>query len=162
MQMNLRLKESMIMKIVTRSAEERDIDRVYEIELESFTTPWSYESIKIEIIDNPLSIYRLISVDDIVVGFGGFWIIGDEAHITNIAIKSEFRGLGYSKILMEDIINFCKNNKINSITLEVREGNIQAINLYEFFGFKVEGIRKGYYEDTHEDALIMWKYFDEN
>ena len=85
------------------------------------------------------------------------WLIMDEIHITNIAIDPPFRGKGYSKALMEALINFGQGNGYHHMTLEVRVSNHVAIALYEKIGFTSVGKRPKYYIDTGEDALVMWK-----
>jgi len=95
--------------------------------------------------------------DDVIVGFGGTWIIIDESHITNIAVHPSFRGLGIGELILKSLIDLGKPHFISSMTLEVRASNVVAISLYNKFGFKEEGRRKRYYEDNGEDALILWK-----
>jgi ribosomal-protein-alanine N-acetyltransferase len=84
------------------------------------------------------------------------WVIIDEAHITNLAVHPEYRGKGIGRMLLKGMIDYGIKNGIESFTLEVRESNLIAINLYSQLGFKKAGIRKGYYSDTNENALIMW------
>ncbi len=85
------------------------------------------------------------------------WLIIDECHITNIAVHPYYRRLGIGNILMNEIIEICKKYNITGITLEVRESNTAAKSLYYKYGFKDSGIRKGYYADNNENALLMWK-----
>ena len=80
----------------------------------------------------------------------------DEGHITNVAVRPEFRRKGFARKLLQDLIDHARTSGIKSLTLEVRVSNLPAIRLYESFGFKVEGRRKQYYADNREDALIMW------
>lgn len=134
-----------------------DIDRVYEIEVESFQTPWSRESIEKEVIENTLAEYFVLTLDQSVIGYGGMWLIMDELHITNVAVTPKFRGKGYSSVLIQALIDFGKEKKFKHMTLEVRTGNQVAISLYEKFGFVGVGKRPKYYVDTGEDALVMWK-----
>ena len=94
--------------------------------------------------------------NEIVVGYAGMWKIQDEGHITNIAVHPEFRGVHIGKALMSQLINEARSLGVNSMTLEVRKSNIIARNLYESFGFKEAGVRKGYYADNKEDAIVMW------
>ena len=149
------------MEIVTRSMEVRDLDQIMKIELESFTTPWSKESFKLEITGNKLAKYIIVEIDGQVVGYGGIWLILDEGHITNIAVGSDYRGLGVGNKIIEALILYCKENEIRNMTLEVRESNIVAQNLYKKYGFLDCGIRPNYYADDHEDAVIMWKTIEE-
>nr|WP_048569209.1 ribosomal protein S18-alanine N-acetyltransferase [Clostridium cylindrosporum] len=135
-----------------------DIDDVVEIEALSFTTPWSKNAFNLELTNNKNALYRVIKVHDKVIAYGGMWILFDEAHITNIAVHPEYRGAGFGNIIMKDMIEVCKGAKMSAMTLEVRVSNTPAINLYKKFGFVSVATRKGYYQDTGEDALIMWNY----
>lgn len=149
------------MDIITRSMEEKDLDQIMIIEVESFTTPWTKESFKLEITDNTLANYFVAEIDNKVVGYGGIWRILDEGHITNIAVGKDFRGLGVGNKIVERLIIYCKENEIKNMTLEVRESNTIAQNLYTKYGFLDCGIRPNYYADDHEDAVIMWKTIEE-
>ena len=91
-----------------------------------------------------------------VIGYGGFWIVFDEAHITNIAIKSDFRGHRLGHLLMETMQQIARLKGAERMTLEVRVSNTNALKLYHRLNFKEEGVRKRYYSDNNEDALIMW------
>lgn len=143
--------------MIIREMTIEDIDQVIEIEKESFSTPWSRDAFINEIRDNVLAIYVVVEVDGKVVGYGGFWRILDEAHITNIAVKKECRGKGVGDVIIIGIIDYCEKNNIPNITLEVRESNISAQNLYRKHKFSSYGVRPGYYTDNGEDAVIMWR-----
>ena len=80
----------------------------------------------------------------------------DEGHITNVAVHSDYRGQKIGDKLIKALVKICKDNNIISMTLEVRVSNIVAQNLYKKYGFKLAGIRKEYYSDNKEDAMIMW------
>lgn len=129
---------------------------VQEISSLSFPISWSLESIEKE-LTNKFARYVILKNNDKVIGFGGMWVIFEEAHITNIALHPECRRMGYSHIILDSLEAICKKEGVTAMTLEVRASNIAAQKLYEHHGFKVEGIRKGYYEDNKEDGLIMWK-----
>lgn len=137
----------------------KDIDEILNINRLSFKTPWSRESLIKELDDNSFARYVVAKKDGLVLGYGGLWIIVDEAHVTNIAVHPEYRGIGIGNMLMDAMIDICRLELVVGITLEVRASNVAAQNLYKKFGFVQEGIRKGYYEDNHEDALILWKHF---
>ncbi len=137
----------------------KDIDEILNISRLSFKTPWSRESLIKELTDNSFARYVVAKKDGLILGYGGLWIIVDEAHVTNIAVHPEYRGTGIGNMLMDAMIDICKLELVIGITLEVRASNIAAKNLYKKFGFVQEGMRKGYYEDNNEDALILWKYF---
>ena len=96
-------------------------------------------------------------VNNKVVGFAGLWAICNEGHITNIAVHPNYRGQGIGSKLVESLIENSSSWYINSLTLEVRASNKIAQNLYKKYGFKEEGMRKHYYQDNNEDAIIMWK-----
>ncbi|EQB86648.1 ribosomal-protein-alanine N-acetyltransferase [Clostridium punense] len=134
---------------------EDNIVEVEAISKLSFPIPWSLDSLKKE-LENKYANYIVLKLGDKVVGFGGMWIIFDEAHITNIAVHPDYRGHGLGDILVENLLIICRQKKLVGITLEVRRSNIPAITLYEKHGFIVEGIRKQYYEDNKEDAYVMW------
>lgn len=129
---------------------------VQEISSLSFPIPWSLQSIEKE-LTNKFARYVTLKLLDKVIGFGGMWVIFEEAHITNIAIHPDYRQMGYSHIILDSLESMCKSEGVTAMTLEVRASNIAAQKLYEHHGFKVEGVRKGYYEDNREDGLIMWK-----
>lgn len=138
---------------------EKDVDEVLNISNLSLKESWSKESLLKE-ITNPLAKYFLVKDNnEKILGFAGVWIIVDEGHITNVAIHPNFREQGVGTYLMTSLIEGCKTQKCNSITLEVRESNIAALKLYEKLGFKAAGKRKRYYSDNNEDAIIMWLNF---
>jgi ribosomal-protein-alanine N-acetyltransferase len=137
--------------------DERHVNEVLYISTLSFLTPWTRDSIEKE-LDNTFARYVVAKKDDVVIGFGGIWLILDEGHITNIAVHPEFRGIGAGDMIVEALIEVCKLEGINSMTLEVRASNATAQKLYKKHGFIEEGVRKNYYTDTKEDAVIMWRY----
>lgn len=136
--------------------DENDIDDVLEISNLSFSSPWHRSSYEQE-LSNSLARYFVAKIDDKVIGFVGTWIIVDESHITNVAVHPDYRGHGIASKLIESLIDYCDEQKCTAYTLEVRAGNKAAISLYEKYGFKVDGIRKEYYQDNKEDALLMWR-----
>jgi len=133
-----------------------DVDEIVQIDQASFTAPWSKEAFIQELTMNPYAIYIGMEIEGRLVGYGGVWVIIDEAHITNIAVLPGFRGMKLGEKLMTKLLEtiFVKGGK--TVTLEVRVSNYVAQNLYRKFGFQNGGIRKGYYSDNHEDALVMW------
>ena len=134
------------------------VDSVLKIDALSFPTPWSRESFEREIEVNKFARYVVAKKDGVVIGYAGMWLILDEGHITNIAVHPEHRGIGTGNLLLEALIEMCRIESITSLTLEVRKSNLVAQNLYKKYGFLEQGIRKGYYGDNKEDAVIMWKY----
>lgn len=146
------------MKIIYKFMDEGSVNDIFNISKECFSTPWSIESIKAE-LTNPLAKY-IIALDEennAVVGFVGAWIIVGEASITNIAVTSNYRNKGIANYLIKSLIKTCLDLNCYLINLEVRASNIKAQNLYKKNGFLVDGLRKGYYEDNKEDAILMTK-----
>lgn len=133
------------------------LDQVLEIEKASFPTPWSRDAFRGEILQNDFAHYIVAVYDSAVIGYGGMWIILDEAHITNVAVRPDLRGRSIGKVLMMEIIRQAVMKGANSMTLEVRPSNKAARKLYHGLGFIERGLRKRYYSDTNEDAIIMWK-----
>jgi len=144
--------------VVIKETALNHIDDIMMVERLSFTIPWSRESFIHELKDNKFSRYISALVNGKVVGYAGMWIIFDEGHITNIAVHPEFRKNGIGSRLLEKLIDISQENGVEKLTLEVRRSNTAAKNLYYKYGFKEEGIRKCYYADNGEDAIIMWKY----
>jgi ribosomal-protein-alanine N-acetyltransferase len=134
------------------------IDDIMIVEKLSFKIPWTRESILEEIKNNKLARYLSVKVNGRVVGYAGMWCVCNEGHITNIAVHPEFRSAGLGTRLIESLIDTAKREGISSLTLEVRKSNIIAQNLYRKFGFEECGIRRSYYADNGEDAIIMWKH----
>ena len=136
--------------------EKSDVDEVFEIEkLVHPNHHWSKDAFYNELA-NKLSVYYCAKIEEKITGYIGIWKIIDEAHITTLAVHPEFFRLNIAKALMCAIIQECYKSMIKYITLEVRESNTAAINLYEKFSFDSIGIRKKYYQDNGENALIMF------
>jgi len=133
-----------------------DIDSVMEVEENSFTLPWPRQAFVNELRNNKFAHYLAARVDGRVIAYGGMWFILDEAHITNIAVHPDFREKGIGTSLLKRMIGYGISKGIEKFTLEVRASNQKAINLYRKEGFTECGVRKRYYSDTNEDALIMW------
>lgn len=134
-----------------------DLDNVISIEAASYGEHhWSKESFFNELSNELARYYCAFDCDGNLMGYAGTWQILEEAHITNIAVSPDYRRKKVGEALLTTIINDCRNNGIKYITLEVRVSNTPAINLYEKYGFKSLGTRKGYYQNNNEDALIMW------
>lgn len=141
---------------IIREASIEDIDFIYEIEKNSFQTPWSKESFENELNNNKFAYYYVLELEHKIVGYAGMWVILDEAHITNIAIIPFARGKKLGEILLRYLMEMAKSVGADKMTLEVRASNYIAQGLYNKLNFKKAGIRKNYYADTVEDAVIMW------
>ena len=143
----------MEIEIVTMNASH--VDSVWEIEKALIASPWSKESIdKLTTTDNAVA--KVATIDGKVVGYYSFYQILDEADVNNIAVDSAWQNKGIGSALMLDMIDECKQRDISAITLEVGANNVVAQRLYGKWGFRQEGLRKKYYNNT-EDAIIMWR-----
>lgn len=155
-----------------------DVPEVMEIEHESFPLPWPSSAYRYELLENKLSHYlvsRLVGPlagqegalwaylkhslgegkDSIVIGYGGFWLLYDEVHISTLAVKSEWRRLGIGELLLLAMLGRALELKAELATLEVRVSNVSAQNLYHKYQFQMVGLRRRYYSDNNEDAFIM-------
>jgi ribosomal-protein-alanine N-acetyltransferase len=133
-----------------------DIEQICEIEQESFTMPWSAAAFYNELTHNQFAHYMVVERDGRVIGYGGMWNVLDEAHVTNIAVRAAYRGQGIGERIMRELMHAAVYLGSRKMTLEVRVSNAVAQNLYTKLGFRAAGLRKGYYSDNQEDALIMW------
>ncbi len=138
-----------------------DLDEVLAIETASFATPWTAEMF-LEEIRNARSRPLVFRQGTRLVGYLCFWEVLDEAHLLNVCVHPEFRGLGYGKHILAHLEQTCRHDAIKCIILEVGRRNRVARNLYQQHGFRTVGFRKGYYQDIKDDALIMEKLLDEN
>jgi ribosomal-protein-alanine N-acetyltransferase len=133
------------------------VDEVVSIDRLSNSAPWSDVSFSRE-LDNPQAHYFVSIHEREVTGFAGFWTLVDEAHVTTIAVSPEHRGKGIGRALMRSLLTTAAALGMSCATLEVRVSNERAIKLYESLGFQHSGVRKNYYPDNREDAVIMWRY----
>jgi ribosomal-protein-alanine N-acetyltransferase len=139
-----------------RSMRYEDIPHVCEIEQEAFTTPWTSGAFHNELTNNQFAHYMILDINGEVAGYGGMWLIMDEAHVTNIAIRDTYRGQKLGKRLLQELMRTASFLGAKRMTLEVRASNHIAQSLYDKLGFASAGIRRGYYTDNREDAIIMW------
>ncbi len=137
----------------------QDLDEVMIIELESFTLPWSRESYEAE-LQNQYASYFVCDYAGEVAAFAGMWTVYEEAHITNVAVGQKFRNLGMGRNLMLEEERQARAKRAERILLEVRPSNSAALAMYQSLGFVPTSIRKQYYSNNQEDALIMTKYLD--
>lgn len=135
------------------------LNQVLAIETRSFPIPWSHRAFMFEVTENDFAFYIVALVDEKVVGYAGMWIVLDEAHITNVAVHPELKGRGVGRALMTELLGRAVVLGAVRITLEVRVSNQVARSLYKSLGFAEKGLRKKYYSDNNEDAIIMWLYF---
>jgi [ribosomal protein S18]-alanine N-acetyltransferase len=135
-------------------AEEHLAD-VVAIEKASQSAPWSEHSFRNE-VDHKDGLFLVALLEGKVVGFAGAWVLVDEAHVTNVAVDPERRRAGIGRRLVSALLEGCREKGATCATLEVRAGNAPAIALYGSFGFVRAGVRKRYYPDNREDAVVMW------
>ena len=140
---------------VIRFMRMRDVDAVAGIEEATFAKPWSRESFRQELTRNAVARYLVAEEDGEILGYAGAWVILDESHITNIAVREDARGRGLGKRLTAELLQILSNLGASYATLEVRVSNLRAQNLYKSLGFVSVGKRKRYYEDNNEDAFLM-------
>lgn len=134
-----------------------DVPVVYAIELATFPTPWTLDSFYYEVYENQYAHYVLaIDEEDHIIGFCGMWMVVDAAQITNVAVIESARGRGIGEGLMREAMRIAQQNEMEIMSLEVRVTNTVAQNLYRKLDFQDGGLRKGYYTDNGEDALVMW------
>lgn len=143
-------------RVIIRMMTVEDIDAVYDIQKESFTIPWTKASLKQDIEQNKLAHYFVLQRDmGEIIGYASLWRVLDEANINNIAVSKKMQDKGYGQMLIRHMIAFARQNQLSKITLEVRRSNYKAIHVYEKFGFERVGVRKNYYTDGNEDAILM-------
>ncbi len=146
---------------VTEPLRVTDLDEVMVIEREAFSAPWSANLYRHEITRNDLGHYLALRLNadgenaGLLLGYGGFWLLVDEAHISTIAVRSGWRGHGLGEWLLLALLQEAAARGAREATLEVRVSNQVAQSLYRKLGFQVVGHRKRYYSDNGEDALIM-------
>lgn len=139
-----------------RSMTKDDIDGVMNVEKASFAVPWTEETFKNEVEENPYAHYYVAEQGGEVIGYCGLWLIIDEAHVTNIAIHPIHRGHKYGEQLFRHTCEQAIEHGAIQLSLEVRVSNTAAQHMYRKFGLVPGGIRKRYYSDNGEDALVMW------
>ena len=148
-------------RLVFRAMTLADIPGVLDIEREAFTSPWTGEAFVNELTNNHFARYMVMDLDGGIIGYGGMWTIMDEAHVTNIAVRADYRGRGLGEKLLKELQRTAVFFGSARMTLEVRVSNEIARRLYRKLGFEPSGIRPGYYSDNNEDALIMWAELEE-
>jgi ribosomal-protein-alanine N-acetyltransferase len=142
-------------KSVIRAMMLEDVPRVHEIDTLSFSLPWPERSFIFELTRNPVSRNWVVESDGCILAMLVLWLIVDEAHIATLATHPDFRRQGIGERLMIAALVSARNEGATRAFLEVRAGNTSALAMYKKYGFDVAGIRRGYYVDNHEDAILM-------
>jgi ribosomal-protein-alanine N-acetyltransferase len=141
--------------ITIRKMHEGDIDAVFGIEEDLFPTPWPKRSFVFE-VGNTRTTYAVVATErDAVIGYAIGWFVGEELHIGNVAVRRDRQGAGIGRELLENLMREASAREASYITLEVRAGNVRAIALYRRYGFRGIAMRRHYYTDNGEDALVM-------
>jgi ribosomal-protein-alanine N-acetyltransferase len=133
-----------------------DIGDVLRVEAQCFSTTWPRNAFLNELTENKLAHYFIGRAEDATVAYGGLWVILEDAHITTVAVDPAYQGKGYGERMLVWLLDEAINRGASWITLEVRESNQTAQNLYKKYGFAVVNTRRGYYSDNDENALVMW------
>lgn len=142
-------------RIRLRPMQREDVARVMEIERQCFPTPW-HESAYLTEIANRSAYYVVACTATEIVGYAGMWIITDEAHITTLGVARSQRGQKIGEQLLLGLLDEARRRSARRATLEVRRGNTVAQSLYRKYGFAPAAIRRAYYTDNDEDAVVMW------
>jgi [ribosomal protein S18]-alanine N-acetyltransferase len=145
-------------QIRIRPAEPADLPALVLLEQACFAHPWSEASLRYDLEEHPEARYlTACGPDGSLIGYAAYWKTLDEGMITNIAVTAAWRRQGVGRLLLDAMISQAAAEDLRALTLEVRPGNTAARKLYEGAGFTAVGVRRGYYEDNGEDAIIMQK-----
>ena len=142
--------------VTVREMRQSDLAAVAELERKSFSVPWSEKLLEDSFL-SPLDQLWVVTEDETVAGYCNFRVIAGEGELMRIAVRPEARGRGYGRRLMETLEGAAAACGVEDIALEVRISNKRAMDLYKSRGFRAEAVRKGYYTEPVEDAVIMWR-----
>lgn len=132
-----------------------DLSDVLSIERDAFPTPWSRENFRFELHSNPFARNRVVRENGELIAYACLWIVGPELKINNIAVRRDRRGAGLGGWLLREVLEYARGEGCTDAELEVRPSNEPARRLYAAHGFREVRRRRGYYQDTHEDAIVM-------
>jgi ribosomal-protein-alanine N-acetyltransferase len=141
---------------IERILSEQDLDEIVSIEKETFSSPWTRQMYLRELENPDVSFLYALRAPQIA-GFCSFWLVLDELHINNLAVRPEHRGHGFGTALLRHVLGVGMERGATRATLEVRRSNTAAIRLYERLGFEIAATRHNYYVSPAEDALILWR-----
>jgi len=142
--------------VVIEDMRVEDIPAVQLVENASFPLPWPANAFRHELTQNKNAHYIVAKEGEHIVGYAGLWLSLDEAHITTFAVLPEYRRRKIGERMLIAIFERAEKLGAEWLTLEVRASNLPAQRLYEKYGFRPAGIRRRYYSDNNEDAIIMW------
>jgi|SRR5690625_1149225 len=137
----------------------KHLDEIMAIERELFSSQWPRSIFRSELTENPYAHYYIIKFNEKIVGYAGIWLMKEGAQVTNIAISSKYQGKKLGKKLFSFIFQKAISAGCENLSLEVRKSNMIAQNMYRQFGLVPAGIRREYYTDNREDAIVMWVNF---
>lgn len=139
-----------------RRMEAADLEQVAELEKQCFRENWSYGLLEAG-LHSAYDWYYVFVQEERILGYCNLRILAGEGEVQRIAVLPRYRRLGVARKMMETMVTCARDSQVSAVSLEVRQSNLPARNLYESFGFRAESVRKGYYRNPAEDALIMWK-----
>ena len=134
---------------------EEDLPQIMAIEEACFTHPWSEEAYRSDLTQNPVAYYLGIFEGETLLAYGGLWLVLEAGHITNVAVSPARRQEGLGRRLMLALGAWAKSQGCQTLDLEVRSSNQPALALYRALGFQEDGLRKNYYTQPQEDAVLM-------
>jgi len=144
--------------LVTRASAEDDLSDVEALQRRAFTNAWGAEALRWELSNTDVArLYLMRSSGGALVAYCACWMIFDELHINSLAVEPAWRRRGLARQLLLDVFRDAIAAGARSATLEVRQSNAAARRLYERLGFTVEGVRRDYYQQPREDALVLWQ-----
>lgn len=146
--------------MLIRAMDIEDLEEVVELERILFATPWTTKDFMYELFENEFSHNYILEDHHHIVGYVGLWVMYEQSQITTIGIDPRFQKQGLGTLLLAQMIEEAKRLKAVQMSLEVRVSNDKAIGLYKKCGFEKVAIRKGYYQDNHEDAYLMVKQWE--
>lgn len=133
-----------------------DLEQVADLERQCFAQNWSYGLLEAG-LHSAYDWYYVFVQEERILGYCNLRILAGEGEVQRIAVLPRYRRLGVARKMMETMVTCARDSQVSAVSLEVRQSNLPARNLYESFGFRAEAVRKGYYSNPAEDALIMWK-----
>jgi ribosomal-protein-alanine N-acetyltransferase len=143
---------------IDRVTDDQDLDAIVALEAESFTNPWSRDTLEWELKNSDVTFIYVLRLDDgTIAAFCVCWIIFEELHINTVAVAPAQRRRGLATALLKYVMAEAAGRNVQRATLEVRASNLAALSLYEHLGFRVTATRPRYYTKPEEDALILWR-----
>jgi ribosomal-protein-alanine N-acetyltransferase len=141
---------------VRRASADEPLDALAALQAETFLRPWSVDAIRQELRDSPVARVYLLETPRRLLGFCACWVVAGELHINSLAIAPDVRRQGHARRLLQAVCAEAAAAGATAATLEVRRSNQPAVALYTALGFTIEAVRRDYYEQPTEDALILW------